>query len=128
MKEWKTLEELFHLAFEKEELQSIFFYELLHHNVFILGKSENGKSVLQDGEALRLVSIIHEGVSYFPLFLSKEAMEIFLENKKEKYIEANGEDILETLKKGNIVINPGMKDSMVLMKDEIQTIISQGKN
>lgn len=122
------LEEMFHNAFHDESLQSRFFYEILHHELYILGKSDSLKDSWEDGSELKLVTIKDDNESYIPVFLSKESMNFFLDGNYQEYIKALGEDIFETLKQTNIVINPSQDDTMILYSDEIQTILSQGKN
>lgn len=122
------LEEMFHNAFHDESLQSKFFYEILHHELYILGESDSIDDSLENGSELKLVTIKDENESYIPVFLSEESMSLFLDGVHQEYIKAIGEDILETLKQTNIVINPAQEDTMILYSDEIQSILSQGKN
>lgn len=55
-------------------------------------------------------------------------MENFLDGNDQQYLKAKGTDLLETLKKSNLVINPGREDSIVLYADEVRFILAQGKN
>lgn len=123
-----NLEELFKEAFKNENLQSRFYYEILQNDIYILGEVESNGDVLEEGSEIKLVSLKNEGEVYIPVFLSAESMDIFLDGNEQEYIKAKGEDLLETLKQSNIVINPGQKDTMVLYADEVQLILSQGKN
>lgn len=123
-----SVEEMFVKAFDDETLQSRFFYELLQHDVYVLGKAQEFDGVFEEGNEINLMSLRSEDGLFIPVFLSKESMYYFLEENEQEYIRAKGADILETVKKNNIVINPGQKDTMVLYKQEIQEILSQGKN
>ena len=123
-----NLEQLFKNAFEDENVQSTFYYELLQQSIYVLGKAQHFDGVLEEGSELKLVNLKHEGIAYVPIFLSKESLVLFLDGKKADYFHAKGHDVLETLKKSNIVINPGQENSLVLYADEIANILSQGRN
>ncbi len=123
-----NLEQLFKNAFEDESVQSTFYYEMLHQPLYVLGEANDFDGVLEDGNELKLVSLKHEGMDYIPVFLSEEAMQLFVEQNKTPFLKMSGQDLLETLKHSNIVINPGQSESIVLYAEEIAHILSQGKN
>lgn len=124
-----TIEEMFVKAFDDETLQSRFYYELLQSNIYVLGEAANvSEGIVEEGSEVQLVTLTNEGVTYVPIFLSLEAMDDFLEGERQEYMRAMGCDLLETLKQSNIVINPGQESSIALYADEVQQILSQGKN
>lgn len=123
-----SLEELFINAFKDESLQNVFFYELLQKDVYVLAESESFRNTIEDGEEMSVMCLNHEGVSYVPVFLSHSSMVYFLDNHKQGYLKVKGNDLFETLKDYNVVLNPGQKDTMVLYADEIKEVLAQSKN
>lgn len=123
-----NIEQLFKAAFTDEKLQSKFYYELLNSNLYVLGEANDFDGVLEEGSELKVVSLRKGNESFIPVFLSLESMENFLDGNDQQYLKAKGTDLLETLKKSNLVINPGREDSIILYADEVQFILSQGKN
>lgn len=123
-----NLEELFKAAFTDEKLQSKFYYEFLNNNIYVLGEAQGFDGVLEEGSELKVVSLRKGKETFIPVFLSIDSMDNFLEGSEQQYLKAKGTDLLETLKKSNIVINPGREDSIVLYAEEIRFILSQGKN
>lgn len=123
-----NLEQLFQSAFEDENVQSTFYYELLNQCIYVLGEAVGFDGVLEEGDELKLVRLKHEGQSYVPVFLSKPSLDLFLDGNETPYFCAKGHDIFETLKQGNVVINPGQEASIVLYANEIAHILSQGRN
>ncbi|NBK97377.1 MAG: SseB family protein [Erysipelotrichia bacterium] len=126
--ETMNLEQLFEAAFTDEKLQAKFYYEFLNSPLYVLGEASYFDGVLEEGSELKLVSLRKENEVFIPIFLSKASMENFLDGNEQQYLKAKGNDLLETLKKSNVVINPGREDSIVLYADEIQFILAQGKN
>lgn len=123
-----NIEQLFKEAFTDEKLQSKFYYEFLNSNLYVLGEANDFDGVLEEGSELKVVSLRKGSESFIPVFLSLESMENFLDGNDQQYLKAKGTDLLETLKKSNLVINPGREDSIVLYADEVRFILSQGKN
>lgn len=123
-----NIEQLFKAAFTDEKLQSKFYYEFLNSNLYVLGEANDFDGVLEEGSELKVVSLRKGNESFIPVFLSLESMENFLAGNDQQYLKAKGTDLLETLKKSNLVINPGREDSIILYADEVQFILSQGKN
>lgn len=123
-----NIEQLFKEAFTDEKLQSKFYYEFLNSNLYVLGEANDYDGVLEEGSELKVVSLRKGNESFIPVFLSLESMENFLDGNDQQYLKAKGTDLLETLKKSNLVINPGREDSIVLYADEVRFILSQGKN
>lgn len=123
-----NIEQLFKEAFTDEKLQSKFYYEFLNSNLYVLGEANDFDGVLEEGSELKIVSLRKGHESFVPVFLSLESMENFLDGNDQQYLKAKGTDLLETLKKSNLVINPGREDSIVLYADEVRFILSQGKN
>lgn len=122
------IEQLFKEAFTDEKLQSKFYYEFLNSNLYVLGEASGFDGVLEEGSELKVVSLRNGDESFVPVFLSLDSMDNFLDGSEQQYLKAKGSDLLETLKKSNLVINPGREDSIVLYADEVQFILSQGKN
>lgn len=123
-----NIEQLFKEAFTDEKLQSKFYYEFLNSNLYVLGEANDFDGVLEEGSELKVVSLRKGNESFIPVFLSLESMENFLDGNDQQYLKAKGTDLLETLKKSNLVINPGREDSIVLYADEVRFILAQGKN
>lgn len=123
-----NIEQLFKEAFTDEKLQSKFYYEFLNSNLYVLGEANDFDGVLEEGSELKIVSLRKGQESFIPVFLSLESMENFLDGNDQQYLKAKGTDLLETLKKSNLVINPGREDSIVLYADEVRFILAQGKN
>lgn len=113
------LETLFIKAFENEELQAVFFEQLLENNIYVIGNNEE--------DTISFCSLFHEDEVFIPIFLSKQSVLHFLDGEKMQYICMNGEEVLEMIQYENIVINPGQRDSIVFYADEIQEILKRGK-
>lgn len=121
------LDEIFEKAFHSETKQAQFFYELLLHDIYIIATGEEGVAVKQ-GEHLQVFTIRDEDEIYVPVFLSMNALEIFLKDTDSNFVKANAVDVLETLKGYNIVINPGQEKSIVLYAYEVEALLKQGLN
>lgn len=123
-----SLEELFIKAFDDESLQNIFFYELLNNDVYILAERMSNRTEIEDGEELNVVSLRQNDELFVPVFLSKSSLLYFLDGHNQQYMVVQGNDLFETIKDYNVVINPGQKDSMILYANEVKEVLSQSKN
>lgn len=123
----ETLESIFIQAFDDKKQESRFYYEFLENNVYILGKSEE-EDLLDEDNVLQVISVKQDEETFVPVFLSRQAMEKFLDGNPVPYIKDKGNVIIEALHLSDIVINPGQKDSMVFYQDELKEILSCSKN